>query len=140
MSTLTTPEDERLTYSIPEAARLLGLSKSTAYRAVESGDLPAIRLRGRLLVPRALLMQMLEQNRGHGEMKENDLDPEVAEALDERSEWIARAFVAVREHGPAVLGPLIDEIPDEHLRSMIFVLMLQRDKDHKNVTEMLAMN
>ncbi len=137
MSTSTAPEAERLTYTIPEAARLLGLSKSTAYRAVESGDLPVIRVRGRLLVPRARLMEMLENNEEQ-EMNNDNIDPEVAQALDERSEWIARAFVAVREQGPAVLGPLIDEIPDDHLRSMIFVLMLQRDKDYKNVTEMLA--
>ena len=136
MSTPAAPEAERLTYTIPEAAKLLGLSKSTAYRAVESGDLPVIRVRGRLLVPRERLRQML--NDKEERMTEDNIDPKVAQALDERVDWIERAFGALREDGPTSLSPLIDEIPPEHLKSVVYVLMLQRANDYENVKEMLA--
>ena len=49
---------ERLTYTINEAARLLGISRAVAYRP---GVLPTIRVAGRLLVPRDALHQMLSR-------------------------------------------------------------------------------
>ncbi len=47
------------TFSVDQAATMLGVSRSTAYRAASDGELPAIRLRGRLLVPRERLMAFL---------------------------------------------------------------------------------
>jgi hypothetical protein len=67
-----------------------------------------------------------------------DIDPDVKKALDERIAWIDHAFHTVRERGLDALPPLIDQIPDEHLRSMIYVLTLQRDSDYSNVAEMLG--
>lgn len=46
--------------SVAEAARILGVSLSTIYNAVRDGDLPAIRFRGRILVPKRQLEEMLE--------------------------------------------------------------------------------
>ena len=51
--------DERLTYTVEEAARLLGIGRGTAYEAARRGELPVVRLGYRLLVPRARLEQML---------------------------------------------------------------------------------
>ena len=48
------------TLSVREAASLLGLSRSSAYRAVKSGALPIMRLGGRLLVLRRPLERMLD--------------------------------------------------------------------------------
>jgi excisionase family DNA binding protein len=45
--------------TIPEAARLLGISRSAAYRAVARGEIPTIRIGRRLLVPTARLYAML---------------------------------------------------------------------------------
>ncbi len=45
--------------TVPEAAQVLRLSRNGAYAAVQAGDLPAIRVGRRLLVPRALLERML---------------------------------------------------------------------------------
>jgi excisionase family DNA binding protein len=47
------------TMTIPEAARLLGISRSAAYRAVARGEIPTIRIGRRLLVPTAKLYAML---------------------------------------------------------------------------------
>jgi excisionase family DNA binding protein len=50
---------DRPALTIQEAAKLLGISKSLAYAAAASGALPAIRIGGRLIVPRAKLAKML---------------------------------------------------------------------------------
>lgn len=41
---------DRLALSVAEAAKLLGVSRSTAYQLVHTGEIPAIRLAGRLTV------------------------------------------------------------------------------------------
>jgi excisionase family DNA binding protein len=45
------PHDERLVVSVPEAARLLGISRTHAYELIARGELPSIRLGRRILVP-----------------------------------------------------------------------------------------
>jgi excisionase family DNA binding protein len=47
------------TLSVEAAGKLLGLSRSSAYRAVERGELPTLQLAGRLHVPTARLLVML---------------------------------------------------------------------------------
>lgn len=47
------------TISVEEAGRVLGLSRSAAYRAADRGELPTIRLSGRLYVPTPKLLAML---------------------------------------------------------------------------------
>jgi excisionase family DNA binding protein len=46
--------------SVPEAARMLGMSSMTLYRAIAEGKFPAVRIRGRLIVPMAALEAMIE--------------------------------------------------------------------------------
>jgi excisionase family DNA binding protein len=50
---------ERLTLTVTEAAKLLGISRAMAYECVRTGDLPAIRLGGRILIPRERFNEML---------------------------------------------------------------------------------
>jgi excisionase family DNA binding protein len=52
--------NERQTLKIEEAAKILGISRNTAYEAVKSGQVPIIKIGRRLLVPRAALERMLE--------------------------------------------------------------------------------
>jgi excisionase family DNA binding protein len=47
------------TLTIPETARLLGISRSAAYRAARKGEIPSIRIGRRLLVSTAKLFDML---------------------------------------------------------------------------------
>ena len=49
----------RLTYTIEEAAKLLGVSRGSAYEAARRGELPTLRLGRRLVVPRARLEELL---------------------------------------------------------------------------------
>ena len=50
---------ERKTLTVPEAAELLGIGRGTAYESIRRGELPAIRLGKRLLVPVEALNRML---------------------------------------------------------------------------------
>ncbi len=45
-------------YAVAEAADLLGLSEPTVYRAIRAGELPAIKVRGRYVVPAKAIDQM----------------------------------------------------------------------------------
>ncbi len=56
--------NEAQTIAVPRAARLLGISRVSAYKAVERGELPAIRLGRRVLVLRRALDRLLEGQLG----------------------------------------------------------------------------
>ena len=59
--TAKTPEkDEPLAISVPAAGRRLGLGKNLSYAAAARGDIPVIKIGGRLIVPVAALKRMLE--------------------------------------------------------------------------------
>jgi excisionase family DNA binding protein len=45
--------------TVEEAGRLLGISRNSAYEAARRGELPAIRIGKRLIVPRAALERLL---------------------------------------------------------------------------------
>lgn len=51
---------EPLALNVAETARLLGISAGYAYRMVREGLLPAYHLGGRVLIPRAALLKMME--------------------------------------------------------------------------------
>lgn len=52
---------ERLTYSVEEAGKLLGISRNSAFLAAKAGQIPTIRVGRRLLVPKVAIEQMLAQ-------------------------------------------------------------------------------
>ena len=64
---------ERMTLTIPEAARVLGIGRTPAYQAAHSGELPTIRIGRRLLVPRAALDHLLSANARHATESTNEL-------------------------------------------------------------------
>ena len=49
------------TMTVTEAARVLGISRTTAYECVHTGDLPALRLGGRIVVPTKAIEDLLER-------------------------------------------------------------------------------
>ena len=54
---------DRIVYTIPEVAQMLGINRCLAYALARQGDLPAIRLGGRVLVPRDRLERFLAEGR-----------------------------------------------------------------------------
>jgi len=61
MTDLHTPggPPTKLTYTVPEAAALLGISRSTAYECVRRGEIPSLTLGRRVLITRTQLEQLL---------------------------------------------------------------------------------
>ena len=51
---------DRLTYTVEEAAQLLGISRNSGYEAVRRGEIPTIRLGRRILVPVSRLEALLD--------------------------------------------------------------------------------
>jgi excisionase family DNA binding protein len=52
-----------LLVSIPQAGKLLGISRANAWRIVNRGDLPAVRIGERRLVARADIAAFIEAHR-----------------------------------------------------------------------------
>jgi excisionase family DNA binding protein len=52
-------EDGRLTWTVTEAAQLLGISRASAYEAAHRGELPVRVIGRRMLVPRVALLRLL---------------------------------------------------------------------------------
>lgn len=55
-------EIERATYTVPEAATVLGVSRNKAYRDVAAGVLPSVRLGRTVRVPKAAIDKLLGQD------------------------------------------------------------------------------
>jgi len=51
--------ENKLTLSIGEAAKLLGIGRNLCYDRVKTGEIPVIRIGRRLLVPRSALEKLL---------------------------------------------------------------------------------
>lgn len=50
---------QRLTYSVDEAAEVLGISRASAYEAIRKGEIPHIKIGKRILIPRVALDDLL---------------------------------------------------------------------------------
>ena len=51
--------EKRLTFTVVEAATLLGIGRNSAYEAIKAGILPSVQIGRRILIPRAALDQFL---------------------------------------------------------------------------------
>lgn len=51
--------DERLTWSVPETAKVLGIGRNLCYDRIKVGEIPAIRIGRRILIPRSALEKLL---------------------------------------------------------------------------------
>lgn len=53
--------DDKLTLTVEEAGKMLGISRATAYQLANQGKLPVIRLGRRLLISKAGLERMVNE-------------------------------------------------------------------------------
>jgi len=60
-------EIERETFTVDEAAKILGIGRSKAYEAIQSGEIPSLRFGKRIVVPRQsidrVLMSACQENK-----------------------------------------------------------------------------
>ena len=54
---------EKRTYTVTEAAHLLGIGVASAYAAVKTGDIPALKVGARWVVPKSRLDALLTDSR-----------------------------------------------------------------------------
>jgi excisionase family DNA binding protein len=52
---------DRLTWTVAEAAQLLGISRTCAYEAAHRGELPVRTIGRRMVVPRTALLRLLDE-------------------------------------------------------------------------------
>jgi excisionase family DNA binding protein len=58
---LPCPDPEQQgTVTVDEAARILGIARGSAFRAIEQGEIPHLKIGNRFLVPTAALRRMLD--------------------------------------------------------------------------------
>ena len=52
-------DKEKLTLTVAEAAKCLGIGRNSAYEAIARGEIPVVKVGKRLLVPKAALETLL---------------------------------------------------------------------------------
>jgi len=62
VDTMTKKEDQAV-YSVPQVARILGIARNSAYEGIHRGEIPHIRVGGRILVPKEALDNLLRSVR-----------------------------------------------------------------------------
>ncbi len=55
---------QRLTYSVDEAAEVLGISRTSAYEAIRKGEIPHIKIGKRILIPITMINDLLHSAGG----------------------------------------------------------------------------
>lgn len=53
---------EKIVYTIPEVAQLLGISRSYAYELVKRNEIPILKLGKRRMIPKQYLEQWIQEN------------------------------------------------------------------------------
>jgi excisionase family DNA binding protein len=59
--------NERLTYTVREAAHVLGLSRNSVYQGIATGEIPSVRIGRRLVIPRRKIRLLLGDNEAKSE-------------------------------------------------------------------------
>ena len=59
-----TPRPAPQTLTVEQAARRLGISRSTAYECVRNGSLPSLRFRRRIVIPAVIIDRLLDGMNG----------------------------------------------------------------------------
>jgi len=80
------PLSDRLTFTVPEAGRLLGLGRNAAYEAAKRGDIPILRIGRLLLVPKIPLHRMLGITATATAVPTSNLDAEAGGAGEKRED------------------------------------------------------
>ena len=86
---------ERLTYSVKEAAGLLGLSKNSAYQACLTGQIPHLKIGKRILIPgRGWSKCLMKPGRQRGKMANPQLENGHTRVANELMEQLMKLYLA----------------------------------------------
>jgi excisionase family DNA binding protein len=62
-TSLVPPAADRPTMQVDAVAKALGLSRAAAYNAIQTGEIPSLRIGRRIVVPTAAVRRMLQLDR-----------------------------------------------------------------------------
>ena len=71
-------------------------------------------------------------------MHDDNIDPDVEVALEERVEWINGVTELAAEDDWQGVQTAIDQLDDEHLRSVVYVLIMARSGDAQRLHDLVA--
>lgn len=57
--TASSNSEARRTYTVVEVAEILGIGRNTAYESCRNGEIPTIKIGGRILIPRSAVDDLL---------------------------------------------------------------------------------
>lgn len=98
-------DSEPWTLTIPEAAKMLGISRASAYQAAARGEIPTVRFGRRILVARAALDEMLRfAERPRNPDEHGSPRPASSQGIPSRFHLI-RPGVTERRSGPSSTDP-----------------------------------
>jgi len=69
------PHDTQETLSVEQAAKLLGIGRNSAYQAAKRGEIPAVRVGRRLLIPHRRLLRFIDGEQQSGSREHVDGRP-----------------------------------------------------------------
>lgn len=99
-------------YSVARTAQLIGMSAMTLYRAIHGGEFPAVRVRGRLLVPARAIDEMVSAAMDGGAVvdaaawvRPGASSPVPPAVMDSPSGEVAGGDSRVASHGPEPSAP-----------------------------------
>jgi len=61
-----TENNGRLILTVKEVQKLLGLSRGLVYQAIKTGEIPSVRVGKRILIPKASLKRLLDNDNNNG--------------------------------------------------------------------------
>jgi excisionase family DNA binding protein len=89
---------ERAFYSVADVAELLGMSDMTIYRAINDGQFPAVRIRGRLIIPARVIDAIVDAAiEGHTVVDAADWVP--SDSPPERAHSVGRPRPGANQFG-----------------------------------------
>jgi excisionase family DNA binding protein len=60
-NSISTDKSEKLTFSVPDVAKLLDLSQNSVYEAIKTKQIPSISFGRRILIPSGALKKILQE-------------------------------------------------------------------------------
>jgi len=94
----------RNTYSVEEASRILGISRSHAYKVVGTGELPSISLGDRILIPKPAVDQLLSPTANPSRINKNSRNDNYPFEIEvERYREISGEYRRNRNTGPVTI-------------------------------------
>ena len=64
---MVTENKEKLVYQVGDLVDLLGLSISSVYKGINSGDIPHVTIGSRILIPKKMLDEFLSKRTGESQ-------------------------------------------------------------------------